>query len=263
MPAASRIGRVNGLVFEVAGDGTPLLLLHEGIGDRGMWDPHWESFAERFTAIRFDARGFGESADPDGPYALHEDALAVLGAAGFDRAAVMGVSFGGAATLELALEQPDAVERAVLVSTTPEGWEPPADLVARFEEVDALVERGDIDAANEIELRVWIDGVGRDPADVDPSVRAFVASVNRRLLTRQAGLGQEPSELDPPAMERLGELEMPLLAVTGTHDQPMVREATRALVAATAAEHVEIAGAAHLPNLERPQAFRDAVLAFL
>lgn len=263
MSPAPRIGRVDGLAFEVGGDGPPLLLLHEGIGDRSSWDPHWATFCERFTTIRYDARGFGESADPSAPFALHEDALTVMRAAGFDRAAVMGVSMGGAATLDLALEHPQALERAVLVSSRPGGLDAQADLMARWEEVDRLVDAGDIDAANEIELQIWVDGVGRDPADVDPEVRAAVGAVNRELLRRQAAFEVEPSEVEPPAAGRLGDLDIPLLVVTGAHDVPMVREAVPLIVEATGAEAVEIAGAAHLPALERPDEFAAAALPFL
>jgi 3-oxoadipate enol-lactonase len=263
VPGAPRIGRVDGLAFEVGGDGPPLLLLHEGIGDRGSWDPHWETFCERFTTIRFDARGFGESADPTGPYALHDDALAVLKAAGFDRAAMMGVSMGGAVVVEAALEHPHAVERAVLVSSTPDGGEDPADLMARFEEVDRLVSAGDVDGANEIELQIWVDGVGRDPADVDPEVRAAVGAVNRELLIRQATFEFDPADVEPLAMTRLGDLKLPLLVVTGVHDAQMVQDARRAIVDATGAAAVEIPGAAHLPALEQPGDFAAAVLPFL
>lgn len=263
MAASRETGRIDGLAFEVGGEGRPLLLLHEGIGDRGSWDPIWPDLCERHATIRFDARGFGESAEPDAPYSLHDDALKVLGAAGFDRAAVMGVSMGGAATIDLALEHPASVERALLVSTRPDGLDAPPSLVARWEEVDALVERGEHDAANEIELQIWVDGVGRERNHADPAVRAAVGAVNRELLIRQAALEHSPTDLDPPAVARLGELAMPLLVVTGVHDQPMVREAASATVAATGAAAIEIEGAAHLPHLERPEEFVAAVLPFL
>jgi pimeloyl-ACP methyl ester carboxylesterase len=260
---ASRISRVDGLVFEVAGDGPPLLLHHEGIGDRASWDHQWDALTERFTAIRFDARGFGESADPDAPYALHEDALTVLNAAGFDRAAVMGVSMGGAVLVELALEHSEVVERAVLVSTTPDGFPDSPELDARFEEVDRLVEAGDVDAANEIEVRIWVDGEGRDPAGVDPKLRAAVGAVNRDLLVRQAAFEFEPADVEPLAMTRLGDLAMPLLLVTGVHDVEMGQAARRAIVETTGCKAIQIEDAAHLPHMERPEEFAAAVLPFL
>ena len=260
---ASRISRVDGLVFEVGGDGPPLLLHHEGIGDRGMWDGLWGAFCERFTAIRFDARGFGESADPTEPYAMHEDVLSVIRAAGFERAAMMGVSMGGAVLVELALENPEAVERLVLVSATPDGMPDSPELMARFEEVNRLVEGGDLDAANEIELGIWVDGEGRDPAEVDPDVRAAVGAVNGELLRRQAAFEHEPVEVEPFAATRLDQLEMPVLVVTGVHDVQSVQDARMAIVEATGCEAIEIDGAAHLPHLERPDEFAAAVLPFL
>jgi 3-oxoadipate enol-lactonase len=264
MPTAPRIGRVDGLVFEVAGDGPPLLLLHEGVGDRGSWDPHWDALVDRFTAIRYDARGFGGSADPSGSYAMHEDALSVLEAAGHQRAAVMGVSMGGAAAIDLALAHPNAVERLVVVSGQPGGGDVPAVLRERWAEVDRLVGAGDIPAANEIELEIWVDGVGRDPSEVNPAVRAAVGAVNAALLARQATFEHEPVGLDPPARERLGELRgLPLLVVTGEHDQAMVREAATLMAESAGARTVEIAGAAHLPAFERPAEFAAVVLPFL
>ena len=264
MTTAARIGRVDGLAFEVAGDGPPLLLLHEGIGDRGSWEGHWGALCERFTAIRYDARGFGESTDPAAPYHLHSDALTVLHAAGFDRAAVMGVSMGGATALDLALEHPEAVERAVLVSTTPDGREGPPDLIARWEEVDRLVEAGDIPGANEIELQIWVDGVGRDRAEVNADVRAAVGAVNGALLARQATFEHGPVELERPSGERLAELRgTPTLVITGEYDQPFVRAAAPVIATAAGAEAIEISGAAHLPALEQPAAFAAAVLPFL
>ena len=262
---APRIGRVDGLAFEVGGDGPPLLLVHEGIGDRGSWDPHWDAFCDHFTTVRFDQRGFGESADPAGPYALHEDALTVMRAAGFERTAVVGVSLGGAVAIELALEHPGAIERAVLVSTTPDGGVDPPGLVAKWEEVDRLVARGDLDAANEIELGIWVDGVGRGPGEeADPAVRDAVGAVNRSLLKRQSRFRHSPADLEPPALQRLGELsELPILVITGAFDQPMVAEAATAIVAATGAVRMDVAGAAHLPHLEQPREFREAALAFL
>ena len=265
MSTAPRIGRVDGLAFEVAGDGPPLLLLHEGIGDRGSWEGHWGALCERFTAIRYDARGFGESADPAAPYHLHSDALTVLRAAGFDRAAaVMGVSMGGATVLDLALEHPEAVERAVLVSTTPDGRASPPDLIARWEEVDRLVEAGDIPGANEIELQIWVDGVGRDRAEVE-------RRRPRRSRGRQRHAARKTGELRARA-------DGARAAIRGTarragrNTHPRHHRRVRPAVRVRCRAHDRRRGrrrgdrdpeAAHLPALEQPAAFAAAVLPFL
>jgi 3-oxoadipate enol-lactonase len=259
----------DGLAYEIAGSGPPILLLHEGIADRTMWDPQWTAWSNRFELIRYDQRGFGDSDDPDGAYSLHGDALSVLDAVDADRAYVVGASMGGRAALDLTLAAPERVAALVTVVATPSGWEHSADLTAAFEAVEAAYERGGLEAANETELGMWVDGPSRSPGDVDPAVREHVARMNRWALEReeaceQRGMAIEPSELDPPAVGRLGEVAAPTLVVTGALDQPSVNAGSAAIAAGVpGAEAVEIADTAHMPSLERPAEFERAALDFL
>lgn len=257
------------MAWESAGAGPAVLLIHAGIANRTMWDPQWEHWRDRLALIRYDQRGFGESADPAPPYSLHGDALAVLDAAGVEQAAVIGASIGGSAALDLALAAVDRVAALVTVAATPSGHEPGADLVAEFGRVEAAYEQGGIEAANEVELAIWVDGPGREPEQVDRGVRAHVAEMNRDALRReeareQAGAPLEPAPLEPPALGRLAEVAVPTLVVTGEHDQPSALAGAAAIAAGVpGARAAEIAGAAHLPSLERPQAFDAAVMPFL
>jgi pimeloyl-ACP methyl ester carboxylesterase len=112
------------LAYEVRGDGPVLLFVH-GLGyDRFGWGPLPDLLAADFRVVVFDNRGVGDSDVPDGPYAVSqmaEDAVAVLDAAGVERAHVLGVSLGGYIAQELALTHPNRVDRLVLVSTAPGG----------------------------------------------------------------------------------------------------------------------------------------------
>ncbi len=260
---------VGGIAYETVGSGPPVLLIHEGIADRTMWDPQWERWGERFTLIRYDQRGFGESADPDGRYSLHGDALAVVDAVGAERAAVVGASMGGTAALDLTLAVPDRVTALVTVVATPSGWEPAADLVAMFERVEAAYESDGLEAANEVELGGWVDGPRRETGTVDPAVRERMATMNLDVLKREdarerGGVEIEPDALDPPAIGRLGEVGVPVLVVTGALDQPSVLAGAAAMAEGIAgAEAVEIAATAHVPSLERQAEFDAAVLPFL
>ena len=83
------------LWYDETGEGPPLVLLHEGVVDSRIWEPVVPLLAERHRVIRYDQRGFGRSPRPDGPYSLVEDLVAVLDAAGLERAALAGASRGG------------------------------------------------------------------------------------------------------------------------------------------------------------------------
>jgi pimeloyl-ACP methyl ester carboxylesterase len=252
-----------GLAFESVGDGPDLLFMHAGLTDSRMWDPQWPAVADRFHAIRFDARGFGSSADPRRPYTLHGDAMEVLDAVGVEKAVVIGCSMGGYAALDMTIALPHRVSGLVVASATPSGWQHTADMIAQWEAVDAAYESRGVDAANELEMKMWLDGPFRAPDAVDREVRRSVASVNRVLLERQAAFEIEPGDLEPPAVERLGEVSVPALVITGELDQPSTLAGAFEIARGTGADHVEIENAAHFPNLERPRDFNRVLLDFL
>ena len=112
------------IAYEVLGTGEPLLFIH-GLGyDRRGWGPLPALLADDFQVLLFDNRGVGESDVPEGPYAVSQmaaDAVAVLDAAGVERAHVLGVSLGGYIAQEIALTYPERVRRLVLASTAPGG----------------------------------------------------------------------------------------------------------------------------------------------
>jgi pimeloyl-ACP methyl ester carboxylesterase len=237
--------------------------MHSGLIDSRMWDPQWAPLSRQFHAIRYDARGFGSSADPRRPYTLHGDGMEVLDALEVERAAVVGSSMGGYAALDMAIALPHRVSALILVSATPSGWTHSADMIAQWEAVDEAYERRGLDAANEIEMKMWLDGPFRAPDVVDRSVRSMAATVNSVLLERQAAFETEPGDLEPPAIGRLREVQVPVLVVTGELDQPNTIAGSFEIARGTGAGHVEIANAAHFPNLEHPAEFNRALIDFL
>src|SRR5690242_11399386 len=229
--------RVDGLEVDVAGSAPPaLLLLHPGITDRTFWDPVWPALAERARVDRYDHRAFGASEDPPGPWAPAEDAHTVLDAAGIERAVVVGVSFGSHVALNLALAHPRRVAGLVVVSgpTLPD-----AALEAEWDAVGEALDRGDLDAANEREVALWVVGSGREAADADPGLLAWATEQNRALLGRQPQIEHEPEMLDPgEAIEQAAALHVPALAIVGEHDQPQSKAGARAAAQALQAELV-------------------------
>ncbi len=105
--------------YAIEGAGPPVLLIH-GVGARlDAWDGVVAALGGRFTTIRFDLRGHGESSKPPGPYSaalFAEDARALLDHLGIGRCHVAGHSLGATVALRLALDAPDRVERLALLS---------------------------------------------------------------------------------------------------------------------------------------------------
>src|SRR3712207_9094174 len=109
--------RVDGaeLYYEVGGEGQPLVLLHDGLLDRRVWDDQFVAFARLYRTIRYDRRGYGKSAATNPPFSAVSDLHHLLRHLGNHEAYPLGMPNGGKVALELALEPPGIV--APLVSS--------------------------------------------------------------------------------------------------------------------------------------------------
>ncbi|MFE1907771.1 alpha/beta fold hydrolase [Streptomyces gardneri] len=90
------------------GDGLPLVLLHPGVGDSAVWDPVLPALVARHRVIRYDVRGYGRSPAPTATYSTVRDLSEVLDHFAVERAVLVGSSMGGATSVDMALESPDA-----------------------------------------------------------------------------------------------------------------------------------------------------------
>lgn len=255
------------LWYETAGQGDPVVLVHAGFLDRGMFDAQWDILAGRFNVIRFDMRGFGRSTPATGPICRRDDLARLLEHLGIRHAHFVGCSVGGQIVLDLALERPGQAKSLTLVASTPSGFElqgePPRYL---FEMIEAA-NRGDVDRASELQIRIWLDGSSREPGDIDPALRARALAMNRISVEKRTFLiaDMQPARpLDPPAVSRLAEVACPALIVAGELDHPEVLRAAELMAAQIpGARQKMIAGAGHVPSFERPEEFTPLLLDFL
>ncbi|HEX6036206.1 MAG TPA: alpha/beta hydrolase, partial [Anaerolineales bacterium] len=243
----------NGKVYyEVAGDGAPLVFLHAGIVDRRMWDDQWQDFSQRYSVIRFDLLGFGNSDSLEQPISRRQELYRVLESLGIKRATLVGCSLSAETILDVALERPELVDRLIVVSAVPGGFEmqgePPKDLL----EMLAAAERGDLALASELQMRISIDGPFRRPEQADPFVRKRAAEMNRIAQAKGGwglSLASPPDSLNPPAIQRLDQIKAPTLIIAGELDDPEILRAAGVMAdAIPGAQKVIIPGCAHLPN---------------
>jgi pimeloyl-ACP methyl ester carboxylesterase len=250
------------LYYEAAGAGHPLVMLHGHLIDSGQWDDQFELFGRDYRVVRYDARGFGQSTNPPGPFAHYEDLHGLLAFLGIERAYLMGCSGGGAATIDFALAYPQMAGALILVGAGLSGYQfgepPPLAL-----EMRAAMERGDLERTVELSLQLWTDGENRRPDQVNPAARERIRAMSTRLFARE-DVDASPTMLEPPAAGRLAEIAAPTLAIVGDKDVSRIREIAD-LVAAQVprARKVVIPDAGHHPNMEHPTLFNRVVLDFM
>jgi pimeloyl-ACP methyl ester carboxylesterase len=227
-----------------------------------MWEPQRAALeAAGHRVLAPDLRGFGERPLDAGPYSHVDDVRVLLDGP----AAVVGASFGGRVALDLALASPELVERLVLAGAAVAGWEVSEELEAGWREEEEALERGALDEAAEANLRLWLDR-GRPPGAVAPGVRDLVRRMVLRSFELQlpAGDAAVATWMEPPALERLEAVLAPTLVVVGADDVADFRAVAEHLAGRIPGARLEVVeGAAHLPSLERPEAFNRLLLDFL
>ena len=259
------------LYYDVAGAGHPLTLAHGLLLDRTSWDDQFGVFAQQNTVVRYDLRGWGDSAQEpaEPPYSPRQDLLSLLDYLNIHRTYLLGLSGSGTVALDFTLEHPDRVDALILVASGLSGYP-----LRMTESIQAFIgqyygalQRKDIAGAVEATVRFWTDGPRRKPEQVNMQARARIADISTRHIQRHGDLlahQQHMLPLEPPAIKRLEEVKAPTLIVVGDLDMPEPLEIADILEQSIAgAKKMLMPGTAHHPNMEKPEEFNRIVMDFL
>jgi 3-oxoadipate enol-lactonase len=260
------------LVWELAGEGPGVVLLHPGLWDSRVWDEQFGLFSRTYRVLRYDFRGYGRSSrpEPGRPYSHVADLAAVMDAAGIDRAALIGNSMGGRVAIDFALTHAGRVTALILAAPELGGFEGTereneiwkawsderktliADAVAA--DID-----GDYERAQERRLQyLWAPLGMKDEAG--RKIRQIAFDNIHELTMDESG----ERELDPAAAERLDEIRAPTLVLSADHDPPWLGRTCEVLAESIrGARLVRISETDHVIPLRRPDEFDRVVLGFL
>lgn len=244
---------------EIAGAGSPLMLVHGMAGDRHEWDGLLAALPAGLATLRYDLRGFGRSVARDGIAFSHaDDLLAVLDAQGIGRAPLLGLSMGGGVALNFALNHPERVSRLILISPAVVGWEWSDEWNALWRRSTEPARAGDLDLARQ----AWFEhpmfaALCRDPVAAE-HLRRSIESYHGRQWIKD----WQRDEL--PDIERLHALAMPCLLLSGEVDLPDVRLIAEVIAAAAPeVRRIDYPDAGHMLHLERTEEVARAVADFV
>lgn len=256
---------VNGaqISYEICGSGPAIVLIHGFSLDRRMWDMQMPALTAQFTVLRYDLRGFGSSSLPDTtPYSHCADLKALLDHLGIAHAHICGLSLGGAIAIDFALSCPEYVERLVLVDVSAVSGYPMTETIgAQFTAIKSLAKSGDMLAAKQ----QWQAMQWFVPARKQDSVAVQLD----RMIADYSGWhfchDNPVLPLTPAAMERLKDIIAPTLIVIGEYDladynQPLARRLHEGV---KDSQTMTMPGVGHMANMEAPEMFNAALLAFL
>jgi 3-oxoadipate enol-lactonase len=255
---------VNGTRLHVRIDGPegapPVVLVHSLATDHRMWDPQAQALAGEYRLLRYDLRGHGRSAVPAGPYtmaALADDLAGLLDHFDMRPAHIVGISLGGLVAVATALRGSAAI-RSIAVCDARADM--PPEFRAGIEDRNRVVREKGMGAVADALVSRWFTA---PTLAAKPDYLATVAAMVRATPV-DGFISCAEAIKNAGLRERIREIRLPSLFIVGTQDAalpvPIAREMQNDV---PNARLVEIAGAGHLSNLERPEAFNTALLAFL
>jgi len=235
--------------------GAPLVVMSHSLGmTLDMWQPQAEALARSFRVVRYDLRGHGRSPVPPGPYEIADlgaDIVALLDRLDVARAHLCGLSLGGMASLWVAAQHPDRVDRLVVCCTSAL-LGPPAFWVDRA----AAVRAGGTEAVADAVVARWFTAAwrARHP-DRAAEMRAMIAATPADGYVACCGaIERMDLRADLPA------LRAPTLAIAGADDPATPPDHLRRIAEAIPGARLAIVGdAAHIANLEQPGAVTDLI----
>ncbi len=248
------------LYYEVVGRGRPVVFLHGFALDQRMWADQAAALAPHCQVIGYDLRGFGRSALPTGaPYSHTADLRALLDVLGLAQVTVVGLSRGGRWALQFALDHPERVAALVVADAMPHGFQAEAQGPAQAPQVRAAAAQCPAAAR-----RAWFNQPLFAPARAQPRVGERLW----QMIADYSGWHWYHADpvcvSQPPAVDRLGQVQAPTLVMVGEADLPVYQQAASTLrQAIPRAQMVRVRRAGHLSNLENPGEFNSALRRFL
>jgi len=233
----------------------PALVLSSSLGTtRDLWEPQLPALVPHFRVIRYDHPGHGESPPAEKPFAVEDLALGVVELLDFleiEQASFCGVSLGGAVGMALALHAPDRLDRLVLACTSARFGEP-----AMWSDRASAVRAGGTAAIAKGVLGRWFTAAfATEHADAAARFRAMLEAVPREGY---AACCDALAVWD--ARESVRRVEAPTLAIAGAEDVATPPSDAEYLAETIPGARLAVLEhAAHLANVEQPEAF-DRVL---
>ena len=257
------------LHVEEAGEGTPILFIHEFGGNHASWEPQLRYFSRRHRCITYAARGYPPSDVPDSVHAYSQaiaadDAVAVLDALNIDKAHIVGLSMGGFCTVHFGLRTP---QRALSLTVAGAGYGCEEEYEEYFRGVSLEVaDNFEKQGAKEFS-KVYALGASRVQfQNKDPrgwaEFAGFLAehAATGSALTMLGVQRRRPSLYE--LVDRMQRLTVPTLIVTGDEDEPCLEPGLLMKRSIRSAGLVVLPNSGHTINLEEPDLFNRACADF-
>jgi CubicO group peptidase (beta-lactamase class C family)/alpha-beta hydrolase superfamily lysophospholipase len=268
-------GRFDGLAYEEAGQGEPVILLHAHGVDRRMWDDQFALLSKNYRVIRYDMRGYGESDNPTewAGFTHAEDLRALMDHLGIEKTNLVGLSLGALIAFDFLALHPDRVLSIVAAAGAIHDverveTETPEEREARHARETAAKVAAQAEIRNHgldwyrKEYLKGVDGATTDPATCRYHLWRMVDDWGVWQKTHIEGYPL--LDLSVASLLKREMPKIPILLIVGAHDSVGSKQSSARLAAILPqAQTVFLENAGHFSNLEDPKVFDAAMTSFL
>ncbi len=236
----------------------PILMLSNSLGTNlHMWDEQVAPLTRHFRLVRFDRRGHGKSAVPKGPYSMERlgrDVLAILDGLSIEKINWCGLSMGGMEGMWLGANAASRIDRLILSNTS--SYFPDKEI---WNGRIKLVREKGLPAIVDANMERWFTKEFRErsPQTLARIREMFLATA----VDGYVGCGEAIRDMDHRPL--LPKIKAPTLVIAGRHDPATTLEAGEFIAQHIPGAELAVLDAAHIANMEQPQAHADTVLGFL
>jgi 3-oxoadipate enol-lactonase len=242
----------------VRGEGPPVVFISGHGDDHTLFDPVVADLSRQYRCLTFDNRGAGRSSSPDGPHSMAawaDDAHLLAASLGFTPCVAVGCSMGGAVALEWSLRHADDLRGLALIDT----WaKTDTYLAAVSSHWSALAADGQLERLAESMMLLCVS-----PQYLVANPQAASEFLSELISDTAGFLAQGEACIAHDTLDRLGQIAVPALVVSGRYDLLMRSALTEQLVQGIRGAAVAWLDTGHVPFWERPQETIGLVGGFL
>jgi 3-oxoadipate enol-lactonase len=245
------------IFYETVGSGDVIILIHDGLIHREVWDNQFSDFAKDHKVIRYDRRGYGKSSPAEGIYSHLDDLDSLFSQLKIGKACLIACSSGGALAIDFTLKYPEKVSSLVLVGAVVGGFSYTRHFITRGGHLPSSFNDDQEESlyyASDDPYLIYSKNTAARERAIE-----LVKNNPQRVYNRPRYIRQPI-----PAYQRLNEIKVPVLIMAGEFDIPDVHAHAGAINAGIPdSRRIIIPDAGHLVPLEQPALFNEAVTEFL
>jgi 3-oxoadipate enol-lactonase len=254
--------------YERLGKGETVVLLHAGLQDHTMWSGQVKALSTKYEVITPDLPFHGKTTGIDTNLLAQDVIRILLDSLHLQKVSVAGLSMGAAVALDFTIAYQERVNKAFLISAGINGYEKirPIDSISMewYNQFSKALENRDTAKAAVEFTKAWAEGIYRAKDSLKAPVSQYVYNTTLANLKLHKMQGWPLLQNNPPAVEKITSIKVPVLVIEGDKDLPYIAVTSLYLEKnVPGAKRVVMRDVAHMLNMEKAAELNKLMLDFL